>query len=157
MPGSWPAMEWRGPVVTEEDVAAFERRLGHRLPEDYRRFLLEVNGGRLDTHTAFDDGIVNLLFSLNEPDERHDLLTQTLFERSTSRLPSPDLISVGYDDGSGGILLAVAGEHRGEVWFENNSDPRPEDANPRVLWHDRRDMWKLGDNFQEFMSSLEPP
>lgn len=34
-----------GPAVSEPDIAAFERRLGVSLPDDYRRFLLEVNGG----------------------------------------------------------------------------------------------------------------
>jgi hypothetical protein len=34
-----------GPPVTEADVAAFEDRIGVTLPADYRRFLLEVNGG----------------------------------------------------------------------------------------------------------------
>jgi hypothetical protein len=77
-------------------------------------------------------------------------------QRSLSLLPSRDLLSVGFDDGGGRILLGLAGEHRGEVWFENTSDPRPEDANPRVEWFKRRDMWKLADSFQEFMSSLGP-
>jgi hypothetical protein len=31
-------MESRGPVVTEDEVTAFEQRFGHRLPEEYRRF-----------------------------------------------------------------------------------------------------------------------
>ncbi len=158
MATSWPAMESRGPVVTEDDVAAFEHRLGHRLPEDYRRFLLEVNGGRLAiSNTNFRSfTIINMLYSLNNPDEDHDLLTHTMWERSVSIRPSPDLLSVGYDDGAAPILLALEGEQRGQVWFENTSDPRPEDANPRVLWFDRRDMKKLADNFQEFMSSLKP-
>src|SRR5262245_64988439 len=34
-----------GPPIGESDVAAFERRIGVALPADYRRFLLEVNGG----------------------------------------------------------------------------------------------------------------
>ena len=46
MATSWPAMERRGPVVTEADVRAFEKKLGATLPDDYRAFLLEVNGGR---------------------------------------------------------------------------------------------------------------
>jgi hypothetical protein len=71
-------------------------------------------------------------------------------------LPSRDLLFIGYDDGGARILLALAGEHRGEVWFQNTSDPRPEDANPRVEWFDRRDMKKLADSFQEFISSLKP-
>jgi len=71
-------------------------------------------------------------------------------------LPSLDLLCIAFDDGARRILLAVAGEHRGEVWFENTRDPRPEDANPRVLWHDRRDMKKLADSFAQFMASLGP-
>ena len=105
---------------------------------------------------SFRYGNVNMLFSLNDPDERNDLLTYALRERASSLLPSPDLLSVGYDDGGGGILIAIAGERRGEVWFENTSDPRPEDANPRVEWFKRRDMKKLADNFAQFMGSLQP-
>ena len=36
------------------------------------------------------------------------------------------------------------------------SDARPPDANPRVLWHDRRDFTKLADSFTAFVASLEP-
>ena len=157
MPISWPSMRWHGPAVSEADVAGFEAQLGHALPEDYRRFLLEVNGGRLAMENkSFRCGNVNMLFSLNDPDERNDLLTYALRERSSSLLPSPDLLSVGYDDGAAPILIALAGERRGEVWFENTSDPRPEGSNPRVLWFDRRDMKKLADSFEQFMGTLKP-
>ena len=150
-------MERRGPVVNQDDIAAFEARIGHRLPDEYRRFLLEVNGGRLAIeNTSFSCSNINMLYSLNIADEVHDLLTNAMTERESSLRPSLDLLSVGYDDGGAPILLVLAGEHRGEVWFENTGDPRPEDANPRVEWFDRRDMWKLANNFQEFMSSLRP-
>jgi hypothetical protein len=33
---------------------------------------------------------------------------------------------------------------------------RPDDANPRVLWHDRRDMRKLASSFEQFMRALRP-
>jgi hypothetical protein len=151
-------MEWCGPPVEEADVAAFERQIGHSLPEDYRRFLLEVNGGRLAReNVTFDDGSVNIMLSLGlESQPVFDLLTRTTRERSRRLLPSPDLIPIGYDDGAAPILLGVAGEHRGEVWFENTSNPRPDDANPRVEWFKRRDMKKLADSFEEFLRLLEP-
>lgn len=33
-------------ALTDEEIRAFEERLGWPLPEEYRRFLLENNGGR---------------------------------------------------------------------------------------------------------------
>src|SRR4051812_8320234 len=46
--------------LTEDELAAFEASLGHRLPEDYRQFLLRNNGGfsNLDTFVYQDsDGL----------------------------------------------------------------------------------------------------
>lgn len=155
MGDSWPVMEWRGPVVSEVDVAAFEARFGWRLPEDYRRFLLEVNGGRLaDENARFADGVVNMMLSLNETEETFDLLATYLRTRRES--PSQDLLPVGYDDGGAPILVVATGDRRGEVWMENTSDPRPPGSNPRVDWWQRRDMWKLADSFDEFLRTLRP-
>jgi hypothetical protein len=151
---SWPPFKERGPEITDSDVDGFERRFGVVLPRDYRAFLLEVNGGRTaKTHREFDRGILNQLFSLNEPKESRDLAAWS--ERVRKDLKTPDLIIVGVDDGGGRILLGVNGDHAGEVWFQVH-DERPWDANPRVLWHDRRDVRKLADSFSAFMSSLRP-
>jgi hypothetical protein len=149
-------MEWCGPAVEEADVVAFEKEIGHTLPEDYRRFLLEVNGGRLaDENTTFVDGIVNILLSLGmEEQPMFDLRTCAIEDRAL--LPSPDLLPIGYDDGARPILLGIAGEHRREIWLENTSDPRPPDANPRVEWFKRRDMKKLAGSFEQFLRLLKP-
>ncbi|HWO25912.1 MAG TPA: SMI1/KNR4 family protein [Kofleriaceae bacterium] len=64
----WPPFHRRGPEVTEPDVDNFEKHFGVVLPHDYRAFLLEVNGGRTaDTNSEFDRGVLNQLFSLNDP------------------------------------------------------------------------------------------
>jgi hypothetical protein len=148
-------MDWTGPAIGEADVVAFEQQYGCSLPDDYRRFLLEVNGGRLaNEHTTFHDGIVNILFSLGLGGDDADLLESALWMRP--QLPSPDLLPIGFDDGGGPLLLGVAGEHRGEVWFENTSNPRPEGSNPRVEWFKRRDMKKLADSFEGFLRMLRP-
>ncbi len=154
---SWPPMVRRGPQVTDAQIRAFEQAFGHPLPDDYRQFLLDVNGGRLDrANREFDQGVVNRLFSLEDTDDdSRDLATRANWSRPM--LPSPDLLFIGHDDGSNRILLALAGEHRGEVWFMlTGDDARPDDANPRVLWHDRRDMRKLADSFEQFVRSLRP-
>ena len=155
MVSSWPLMERRGPQVTDAQIRAFEQSFGHPLPDDYRQFLLDVNGGQPDrANREFDYGVVNSLFGLDDPEnDSCDLATRA--NRSRPMLPSPDLLFIGHDDGGGAILLALAGEHRGEVWFMLD-DERPPDANPRVLWHDRRDMRKLAGSFGQFMRSLRP-
>lgn len=157
MASSWPPMQRRGPQVTDAQIRAFEQSFGHPLPDDYRQFLLDVNGGRLDrANREFDQGVVNRLFSLDDTDDdSRDLATQANRERAS--LPSPDLLFIGHDDYGDLILLALAGEHRGEVWsMLTGDDARPDDANPRVLWHDRRDMTKLADSFEQFLRSLRP-
>jgi hypothetical protein len=143
--------------VTDAQIRAFEQSYGHPLPDDYRQFLLDVNGGRPDNaNCELDQGVVNRLFSLDDiENDSRDLATQANRERPM--LPSPDLLIIGHDGFGNSILLALAGEHRGEVWFMlTGDDARPDDANPRVLWHDRRDMRKLADSFEQFMRSLRP-
>ena len=59
-------------VVGEEAVAAFEARIGHALPEDYRRFLAAYNGGKPKPATfrfalrrgPYTDSIVNWFYGL---------------------------------------------------------------------------------------------
>lgn len=153
MATEWPTMDERGPDVAESDVKAFEKKFGYDLPDDYRAFLLEVNGGRpSDAHCVFSIGVLNYLFSLNDSDESSDLMTRAL--RGRKDLPNRALLMVGHDDGGGRILIALDGEHRGEVWHQVGSDGRPPGSNPRVLWHDRRDMKRLASNWREFMASL---
>jgi hypothetical protein len=156
MASSWPPMKERGPQVTEAQIRAFEQSYGHPLPDDYRQFLLDVNGGQPDrANREFAHGVVNNLFSLDDTEDSGDLATRA--NRSRPMLPSPDLLFIGHDDCGNRLLLALAGEHRGEVWYMlTGDDARPDDANPRVLWHDRRDMRKLADSFEEFMRALRP-
>jgi hypothetical protein len=148
-------MEHRGPQVGEADVAAFEARLGITLPADYRRFLLEVNGGRPSSENAqcLHLVITGLLSLADKDHEPNDLETCADWARWV--LPHPDLLLIGNAMGAM-ILLAHTGSHRGEVWNLDTVDPRPVGANPRVLWHDQRDMTKLADSFEQFMRKLEP-
>jgi SMI1 / KNR4 family (SUKH-1) len=156
-------MNERGPRVTEAAVAAFEAKLGSRLPDDYREFLLTVNGGRTArSHRLFtirlrkvrtDATALNSLNSLDDPDDRSDL--ETLWRREREWLPE-EVIPVGYDGLGGTVVVVIEGPRRGQVWFLDGVDPRSEDANPRVEWFDRRDVSKVADSFREFMHDLRP-
>ena len=154
MEAEWPSMERPGPVIDESVVTAFEHRIGHRLPDDYRRFLLEVNGGDpADSNRRAPFGLLNRFFSLADPDDDMSLETAN---SGIPELPSHDLLYVGYDTMGCNVYIVIAGELRGQVWIEDTEDPRPVGSNPRVLWHDRRDMEKVADSFAEFARQLGP-
>ena len=42
------------PPATETDVSEFEELIGYRLPDDYRQFLLVVNGGYVNRNVVFN-------------------------------------------------------------------------------------------------------
>lgn len=158
MASSWPPTPVQGPKVDEAAIARFEALLGTRLPDDYRAYLLEVNGGRpTKAHRNFKLGrgrsTLNNLLSLDHEDDSFNLAERNEFIQDD--LPG-DLLMVGSDDGGSRICVCIRGEHKGEVWFFDTADRRPSGSNPRVLWHDRRDMTKLADSFRAFMAALEP-
>jgi hypothetical protein len=163
MATKWPAMKERGPSVTRESIVAFEERIKAKLPDDYVEFLLEVNGGQTSRNhrvfairlskSATDETSLNSLNSLDDPDPQFDLASRWEFERQW--LPA-EVIPVGYDDGGGTVVLVVTGARRGQIWFLDGVDRRPEDANPRVEWFDRRDVAQVAGSFREFLHSLKP-
>src|SRR5215211_2905566 len=113
MATEWPIMNRRGPVVEESTVAMLEQRLGQRLPEDYRRFLLEVNGGRpSDSNRVFRWGVMKTFFSL--AGDEWELVSAN---SGVPALPSRELLYVGYASGAR-LLLVLAGERRGQVWLQ---------------------------------------
>jgi hypothetical protein len=80
----------RGHEISVDNVRRFERQLGTALPEDYREFLLDLNGGRTaQSHRAFvmqragrrDETTLDTLHSLDDPDEDHDLAARQLYGR----------------------------------------------------------------------------
>jgi hypothetical protein len=148
-----------GPHITDEEVRHFERTIGHELPVDYRRFLLDVNGGYAPSsncvfHVRRDATVLNSLYSLNALDESDDLATRQLYPRYPSNNLPKDALAIGYDEGGGRIVLPLVGPHRGEIWHLEREDP-PTDSNPRE-WFDRRYVSKLADSFTEFMAGLRP-
>jgi hypothetical protein len=155
----WIPMTETGPHVTEDDLRRFERGLGHELPADYRRFVLEVNGGYAPSANCVfrvrrDETVLNSLYSLNAPNETDDLTTRQLYPKYPDNNLPKDALAIGYDETGGRIVLPLDGPHRGEVWHIETEDP-PAESNPRD-WFDRRNVSRLAGSFAEFIAGLRP-
>lgn len=144
-----------GPKLSETRLAAFESKLGYRLPEDYRAFLLKHNGGRPSRrrfqYDAHDRTFLNCYLGLDRENEALDI--EEPWELSRETTPA-EILVIGYDDGGALVTVTLFGPHAGEIWF--CLDDRPTGSNPRVTWYDRRDVMKLANSFTEFTSKLLP-
>lgn len=107
--------------ATEAQVAKLERRLGAKLPSDYRRFLMTINGGRrpgggwehpkrklvVDTFYGLGRGSSGLA------DEVERVLRRA---PGTENFPA-DTVSIGYELGNNPILMKYRGKGAGSIWF----------------------------------------
>ena len=110
------------PVATPRDVSDFVERNELVLPEDYRKFLLTVNGGRcltggvfrsLQTHEKVSR--VATVLGLSGPDYEN---LETNLGDLTGRIPAASL-PVAYDGGGNLLLLDCSQDQasNGKVYF----------------------------------------
>jgi ankyrin repeat protein len=149
------------PPLTEEKLRAFEERRGITLPEPYRRFLLQHNGGvpepahftYLDEAGPYTDGKVTCFLAIH--DGHHMSLEDAIQTFKIDEKRMPDRIFPIADDESGNqICISVAGPDTGVVYYwdhehelealADNPEDEPGDAN----------LHKLADDFDHFLERL---
>jgi hypothetical protein len=123
--------------ASEAAVRALERRIGGELPEDYRRFVLEHDGGspevnELDIPGTDDTAGVNDFMSLRQIHEDLDMYSD--------RVPA-EMIPIAFAEGGNLIMLGL---RDGRVFFW---DHELEDAQP---------LFPLAPDFGTFWRELRP-
>lgn len=133
--------------VSAQKIAAVERRLGVKLPPDYKQFLRTVNGG-IPSPSVFDVpgwDVVCLDFLYGIGPERDSCDLEYEQEDLEGQVP-PGLITVGLEPGGSCLLLRVS-----------------EPGIRRVFFFDRSGFWvgpggqnifPVADSFSAFLESL---
>ncbi|HEV7369455.1 SMI1/KNR4 family protein [Arenibaculum sp.] len=134
-------------ALDEARLADFEADLGFTLPEDYRDFLLAHNGGTPVPSTFVsaregEDRIESLYGLHDGPDH---LRLDEMWGIYRRRLPR-GVLPVGDDPFGNAICIALAGRHRGRIYFWDH-EREPEDDPFEALT-------ALADGFTAFLASL---
>lgn len=136
----------RLPLPTEQQVAELESRLGVELPEDYRQYLLEFNGG------VFEEPEI-LSPDKNCPRRGLEVMFGVESKLDGTRLGEPwqialfddndPLIALPIGDTAFGdlIILATGPENRGVIYFKQASGG----------W------FELAEGIEEFFANLREP
>ena len=143
--------------VASSAIQDFERRIGIQLPDDYRSFLEQYNGGcpepevfhmrwhDQDLARRFAYDMVDFLYGIDRGSP-HDLFIN--WQCFQDRVPK-DTIPIGNDPGPNMILLGVSGARRGHVLFWVSGEEVQEGEEP-----DDRNVGFVAPSFTAFLDSL---
>ena len=138
------------PPISESDIQALEGQLGARLPDSYRTFLLEHNGGKPSSDIFFiseREGTDSLRFLFGMADHEYYSLTDQI--RGFSNWIPANFIPIGCDDFGNVICLSIKGEDVGKVYFWDQEYSVDEEGKP-----DNLNITLIGDSFSEFIDGL---
>ncbi len=134
--------------ITAKKLAAFERRTGLRLPQDYQQFLLATNGGSPSPDRfhvpSCGDACAGFLYGLSTPTTPCDLDYELAQAQLYDPLPE-GFLPIGHDPGGNTLLLATCGEYSGQIFFWDRGG----------LWRrDNQNTFFVAASFTEFLNSL---
>lgn len=138
--------------LQESDLIQFELDFGVSLPESYRQFLLQHNGGHPqpdafpiqdnphDTH-----GLVHYFLCIQSGDVYH---LPDWIKRYRNRIPA-SFIPIACDPGGNLICLGISGWDAGKVYFWEHEAEAPAGESPGF-----DNMYFVAGNFLSFLTSL---
>lgn len=139
-----------GPPITEERLQRFEEKIGARLSDDYRGFLLEFNGGTPIGPAVFAvpgrrRNYTDVLQYLEAIDhENSSLNLENALSQLAGRIPD-DAIPIAFCSCGDTVLLSVRGSRRGQVLMWNHEGEGDPDVN---------NVYVVAESFTEFVDGL---
>jgi cell wall assembly regulator SMI1 len=134
-------------ALDEMRLVRFEKEIGHRLPADYRAFLLAHNGGRPNPSDFFFPGERDAFDTLHHTYGLHDgpdyFRLDIAYESHKEFIPTT-LVPFADDPGGNAYCIGIAGKHSGKVYFWNHE----------MAWSPEG-LRLLANSFTEFLQSLK--
>lgn len=154
----------RKPVCGPTDETAIRRleeRLGVRLPEQYRRFLLIYNGSfiNLDASIRYMEGDMEnglplqCFFGLCREDHGYSI-ESNLDEYVDGSRVMRSFLPIGIDQADDLVCLKIRGDKIGSVYawiFEEEAEPEDVDAENEAGWEN---MYFLASDLNEFIEKI---
>lgn len=138
-------------TLSNRDLLNLESSLGVALPDDYRRFLLQHNGGRpypkafpLPNNPRDSHAFIERLFCVSTGN-MYDI--QKNADLMKGRLPA-ELLPIAEDPGGNLICIAVLGENRGKIYFWEHEEEFIDQA-PSF-----ENIYFVANNFDDLLNSL---
>ncbi|MEU8184886.1 SMI1/KNR4 family protein [Micromonospora sp. NPDC049044] len=131
--------------ASEELVARLEGRLGHPLPNTYRAYLRQHDGGRL----ANNDQAVNTIFSLGDVPDYASMWDR--LDTYDGRVPTW-LLPVARDEYGNLFTISLRDIDNGSVWFWNHEEEEMDDDLPPT----EDDITRVADSWPQFLDGLAP-
>jgi hypothetical protein len=130
--------------ATEQDIMLLEERIGGSLPNDYKAFLRENNGGEPEPSFC-QNTCVDAFYSLDRADPWYPIW-EALFDYD-GRIP-PETLPIACDPFGNLILLGFAGEQSDKVFFWDHELENEDDLASNLTLE--------AETFTKFVESLDP-
>lgn len=140
--------------LSKQAIADAEKKLGVKLPEMYREFLLTHNGGKpqasvfkYEEEGKSNRSMVDFFLCLKQGDV-YDLIENT--KRLKGRIPV-ELLPIAIDPFGNMVCLAVSGDKTGSVFFWDHEEEVGDDEVPGYA-----NVYLIAKTFKEFLDGLQP-
>jgi hypothetical protein len=164
-------MRRQGRKLSMDDIKTLENDLNVKLPESYKNFLLQYNGGRPTpecypierTEEVYigNFGGIQFLYWIDGPEDATEKTKRCYnirnnYENSRRRMPE-NFLPIACDDGGNHICLSLYGVDAGWIWYwDHEGEKIPPDWNYDLPSHvpDYSNCYKIAESFQEFIDGL---
>jgi hypothetical protein len=147
------------PSLTEARLRTIEHRYDFKFPAQYRKFLLEHNGGRPSPNrfrfrtesSTSEDSRVDWFLAVYEGENSNLEKYIEWYKVDEKRIPS-EMISIARDPAGNLILISVRGDNSGAVYFWDHEREQDPSLGPEPTYDN---VHLIAPSFSEFLDQLE--